>query len=449
MNATFAPLLVLCVAAIGCVYALDFLEFGAAGPDHGATPPPPSARGRRATHHLVKIPGPGPARRARFTLPASPGLAHINATGLAVSHVKATAGAHEPPNAGTNAAEGSQLVNASAAARNQVLVSALSKTSRLLTVQRSLEHFAPRSWDCTVFTWNPEVHEALLRGDERGDDVGAAAEEIAKRCAVVYRKGWRWASLLNTSVATEPTSHPAPQAEEHAFTFVMLDDIVLPRDRDGFDIDALVDLARKKSVDVLSPIVHGGSRPWMRQSDEDRRRAAGINAPSSLLSNPPGSSAAELRMVNAVEVYATLYTAAAWRCFASMFDNEVLGTATGAVGYGYDTCWAAHCARWPAIHGRLAIALKQSVLHDDQYLRRNSTSANASAEQATTPADGGPPKGGRRLALAMGDYGGQDLNRLGLEQMKRLTRWVWKRDHKRCAHMAPRARESTGWSAYE
>ena len=40
---------------------------------------------------------------------------------------------------------------------------------------------------------------------------------------------------------------------------------------------------------------------------------------------------------------ATLFSRAAWECFASLLDDEVLHDATNAVGWGYARCYAPHC----------------------------------------------------------------------------------------------------------
>ena len=292
------------------------------------------------------------------------------------------------------------------------------------------------------------------------------------------RQGWRWASLLNATTqqagAADHAAYVAGRtaghaADRHAFIFVMLDDVLLSRST--FNVDKLVDLSRRRRIDVLSPVVLNASQAFMQVDDV-----------------PTGSDGRrpELRMLNAVETYATLFTAAAWRCFTSMFANEVLGGAgeKGAIGYGYDMCFAAHCAHGlvrPGIFGRRALALAQSVQHDEyenrtlarearrkqwsearrsraaphplsRYLGNGSANASTHAAPAvnttavSTAALQETLAAPRRLALDL-DYKGVMM--LGLGQMRDLTRWVLKTNGRRCSHLAARKRDNFRWFAYE
>ena len=187
-----------------------------------------------------------------------------------------------------------------------VLVSAVANPSRLVTVHNSLQRFAPSSWDCKVCTWNNDVHELLQRASSASDKLNAgrelagpavarAARYVARRCAIVYRRNYKWASLLN---ATRHTG------ASHEFTFVLLDDIELPRS--SFDAERLLDLARRRRLDVLSPLVRGGSHNFMNPSEAFQRQVK--------------EHGTELRLQLVIEAYATLFTSAAWvhwRCEAT------------------------------------------------------------------------------------------------------------------------------------
>ena len=48
--------------------------------------------------------------------------------------------------------------------------------------------------------------------------------------------------------------------------------------------------------------------------------------------------------VRVIELFATLFTEPAWRCFHSLFDDRALHNNTHAVAWGYDLCFQAKCA---------------------------------------------------------------------------------------------------------
>lgn len=303
-----------------------------------------------------------------------------------------------------------------------VLVSAVANPSRLVTVHNSLQRFAPSSWDCTVCTWNNDVHELLQRASSASDKLNAgrelagpavarAARYVARRCAIVYRRNYKWASLLN---ATRHTG------ASHEFTFVLLDDIELPRS--SFDAERMLDLARRRRLDVLSPLVRGGSHNFMNPSEAFQRQVK--------------EHGTELRLQLVIEAYATLFTSAAWGCFSSMFVDDVLHTESEAIGYGYDFCFHAHCSGRPHIFGRQALALKQLALHlDAAWKCRWGGCDNHSTN--TSP--------GRRLGLGS-NY---NLTDLGMLQVKKLHSWVWRHDRNRCADISPRPKGNIGWFAFE
>jgi hypothetical protein len=240
-----------------------------------------------------------------------------------------------------------------------------------------------------------------------------------RRCRVEYRPRFKWASLLNATMERQ-------WRVAHEYVMVLLDDVVLRRG--AFDASALLDLARRHRLDRVSPLVRGASWDIMRPSAEDARRAA---------------NGTELRLTNFLESYATLFTAAAWRCYSSMFADDILHNATDAIGYGYDHCFKAHCGAREASGIQQAVALEQMAEHDDVYASAAhgccapTTGANPNATADVAPA-------GRRLALGS-TY---NLATVGHEQMRLLQRWVWRTDRRRCSHVAPQQRESVFWSAY-
>ena len=321
---------------------------------------------------------------------------------------------------------------AASAPRSMVLVSAVSNPSRLVTVHGSLQRFAPSVWDCTICTWNMDVHQLLQRNSSTseklshtGPAVARAAQHLTRRCEIVYRRNYKWASLLNA------TSHTGAS---HEFTFVLLDDIQLSNS--SFDAERLLDLARRRRMDVLSPLVQGASHAFMNPTTKDQSQLK--------------EHGMQLRLTTVVEVYATLFTSAAWGCFTSMFADEIIHTKSReAVGFGYDFCFNAHCSGRPNIFGRQGLALSQVALHTDKAWtcpsrgcekHTSATSPGVTARQLAASSEHG-----RRLKMD-NDY---NLTEVGMMQALQLQRWVWRHDHKRCANTSPKPKENMRWSAFE
>lgn len=165
--------------------------------------------------------------------------------------------------------------------------------------------------------------------------------DIATECQLISRPQWGWASLLNltTPEVTQRYSH----------VFVLLDDVLLPHG--AFNLSRLLTLMHRVDLDVVSPTLTGASRIGMSPLQETRSKPT----------TPLEGGCAHL--VPVVEIFATLFTSAAWRCFHSLFADEVLRNATGAIGWGYDLCFKAHCGS----HGirRFGIALSQHAVHTE------------------------------------------------------------------------------------
>ena len=69
-----------------------------------------------------------------------------------------------------------------------------------------------------------------------------------------------------------------------------------------------------------------------------------------------------IRLVRWVETFMVLHTRAAWECYRGMFSDAVLHDDLGAIGYGYDRCFALHCG---AAHSRQGVLLNHLVWHVD------------------------------------------------------------------------------------
>ena len=309
-----------------------------------------------------------------------------------------------------------QSISHAAQRRSHAIISAVSSPERLLTVQANLQRLPPSAWGCTVCTWNDRVYNVLQRASaSASSDVAedVAARYIVRRCSIVYRHKWKWASLLNATTQQEPTTLRAE------FVLVLLDDVNLGPPA-TFDIAALTELARRHQLSVISPIIPGASNGMMHSRKTDRSHVA--------------NHSAEVRLTNTLEVYASLYTGAAWRCLTTMFNNSILHTESDAVGYGYDHCFRAHCG------GRQGLALTQTAQHLESYYNDRAKSAASNRSVVIDAA-------GRRLALA--EYNLEDT---GMKQMKKLSNWVWRMGHKvpskRCATMAPQHRYSMVWYEY-
>jgi hypothetical protein len=64
-----------------------------------------------------------------------------------------------------------------------------------------------------------------------------------------------------------------------------------------------------------------------------------------------------------VELFATAFTTRAFECFTSMFADQALRNGTGAVGWGYDLCFHAHCGHRVGL--RQGIAVGQMAIHTE------------------------------------------------------------------------------------
>ena len=99
---------------------------------------------------------------------------------------------------------------------------------------------------------------------------------------------------------------------------VVLDDVAL-RAR-HFNLDRMVNVLRRNNLSVASPAVEYATHRHMRRS----RQAAAVG-----------------RLVSMVEMFAVLYTPAAWRC-----QYELLDTGLNPIGWGYDMWLGAFCRHW-------------------------------------------------------------------------------------------------------
>ena len=219
------------------------------------------------------------------------------------------------------------------AVRGLVLIAALGNPSAFPLVRSNLRHF--HGWDCIAYA------HVKIPPEERFLIVSSADNTSTTECQLVSRPNWGWASLLNLSTpeATSGYSH----------VFVLLDDVFLPHD--AFSLHGLLTVMRRANLNAVSPTVSGAARIGVSPLQRVRK-----------LPEPPLEGGC-VHVVPVIEIFATLFSAAAWRCFHSLFADEVLETATGAVGWGYDLCFKAHCA--PRALGRFGVALSQYAVHTE------------------------------------------------------------------------------------
>ena len=217
------------------------------------------------------------------------------------------------------------------AVRGLVLIAALGNPRAFPLVRSNLRHF--HGWDCIAYA------HVKIPPEERFLIVSSADNTSTTECQLVSRPHWGWASLLNLSTpeATSGYSH----------VFVLLDDVFLPHD--AFSLHGLLTVMRRANLNAVSPTVSGAARIGVSPLQRVRK-----------LPEPPLEGGC-VHVVPVIEIFATLFSAAAWRCFHSLFADEVLENATGAVGWGYDLCFKAHCA--PRALGRFGVALSQYAVH--------------------------------------------------------------------------------------
>jgi len=220
--------------------------------------------------------------------------------------------------------------------RGLVVVAALGAQSRLPIVGESLRHFDAAQWDCLAL-----AYAALPQ----------PVPHVGSRCRLETRPGWGWASLLNltTPAVVAPYSH----------IFVLLDDILLPRAT--FNLSTLLRAMAATNVSVISPAVAGASRSSMTVMQRPQGGPREGERDYGWWIQPDAEPQC-VRAAATIEAFATLFTVEAWRCYHNMFDDSVLHNATGAVGWGYDICFAPHCADSPG-GARQGIAVGQMAVH--------------------------------------------------------------------------------------
>jgi hypothetical protein len=174
--------------------------------------------------------------------------------------------------------------------------------------------------------------------------------QIAARCEIVTRLGWGWASLLNLTRAT---------IAAYSHVFVLVDDVLLPEST--FNVASLLGTMQTANVSVLSPAVAGAERTSMSPLQRPLNGASAARHRAWWVD--PNATPACVRSANVLELFATAFTARAFECFTSMFADEVLRDGTGAVGWGYDLCFLAHCGHRAGV--RQGIAVGHMAIHTE------------------------------------------------------------------------------------
>lgn len=207
-----------------------------------------------------------------------------------------------------------------------VLVAALGGNRRrsgsnLTRIEHNLrDHF--EGWDCITLAYHTDTlhmqeHNSYIHG----------------RCQLLLREGWQWASLVNLS-------RGIVRRRGYRSICLLLDDIALHRG--SINTSALAERVMPGTgLGIISPRIHHATN--------------GIMDPVHKYSGP-------VLLMSAIELYMAVYSRAAWECFSSLFNDEVLhdGNGTIAVGWGYDKCYMPHCS---AITGKSALALDQKAHH--------------------------------------------------------------------------------------
>lgn len=146
-------------------------------------------------------------------------------------------------------------------------------------------------WDCIIFAYN-KIY---------------ISKELRLKCNVVYKKGWSWTSFLHYL-----TPH---MVSSYSYIHTILDDVKLldySPDRSLVNMD-------KAGGDVISPRVLNSKYNFMVKKINNRTS------------------------VPFIEIFATLFNKNAWNCFWSMLDRLTNVFPERSLGFGYDTCFQAHC----------------------------------------------------------------------------------------------------------
>ena len=212
-------------------------------------------------------------------------------------------------------------------AMNILLVGALGRTSNMSLVSANINMFAAQDWRCVVLAF--EHHDL---------------QHTLPPCHLVSPPDaghWYWGSLIAHAYRS---THLLSAADR---VILLMDDVRLA----GVNLSRLLSWFRP-GVGVVTPRVGGATKYPMvtRHADATAVR------------------------IDAIEIYATLFTGSAFRCWVSMIDALEPHFPRGSiVGWGMDRCYYAMCE---PEHGMSVIVQDELVRHTGRRLLRaaNSTS---------------------------------------------------------------------------
>ena len=151
---------------------------------------------------------------------------------------------------------------------------------------------------------------------------------VPRRCNVVLLHGTRWAEIINRG----STIIDSYKCDSH---MLMLDDVEI--DSRYFNVNALVNYARKHNIDIASPLVHKATHLWMHNCT---------------------------KKLEFVEIYITLFRKRAWESFLKLV-RFVPG-----VGWGYDICLARHYRSGIDCNQRVTHMEHRSLVSDYQRAKK-------------------------------------------------------------------------------
>lgn len=220
-----------------------------------------------------------------------------------------------------------------------VIVAALGGSKRRISSNLTMIEHNLRShfdgWDCIVLAWHAEAHR-----------MSEHSPYLHGRCGLVLREGWQWASLVNLT-------RGAVRARAYSEVCLLLDDVELSAAFNASELAGYV--AEGTGYGIVSPRVIHGTFPAMERYPRKRQLSEANPLPV-------------VRM-KAVELYAAVFSAAAWECFASLFDDEARGRRPPPLSAGQRTsrsprhraaarcfcrCSTTTMARWPLAGGTTA-----------------------------------------------------------------------------------------------
>ena len=214
-----------------------------------------------------------------------------------------------------------------------------------------------RDWDCISYIY----------ADDDDDDFWVkskkSVDELAILCELVRWPGGQYSMFLKATVPT--------LLRRYTHIFVVMDDIIFQTESNTFDLQGFFDIAGRNNLTVASPGITGSGLGFMYPSNnthpEVEKRLAKRPMPAGTIG----------RIVNSVEIQATLFSFPSFRCFWSLLDLK-----RNYYGWYYDSYFYEFC-REKVPGFKMGIVDSMEVYHGFGLGQTSSVHGNVKNQQAT------------------------------------------------------------------